>query len=190
MLGFERRPSEGGRSKSSLPGVEEGLKVVGCLLSAIPKLKGILWRYGESVERMSFDELEQGKKWLSDTFYLISINWVLGLAKAAVLRHGVNGLIFGPMDRVQVAGTIGDAFLSYNSAIVAAPDEIEAGELDVELVFAGRNGRRDEGFGIEDVVLDGGGGVSTLNSFLDEEDEEDEDERREELEKCGTLVSP
>lgn len=28
-------------------------------------------RYGESVERMTTDELEQGKKWLGDTFYLI-----------------------------------------------------------------------------------------------------------------------
>ncbi|KAF5936591.1 hypothetical protein HYC85_024097 [Camellia sinensis] len=65
-------------------------------------------RYGESVERMSVDELEQGKKWLSDTFYLIrcendclpSINWVLGLAKAAVLRHGVNGLVIDPYNEL------------------------------------------------------------------------------------------
>lgn len=28
-------------------------------------------RYGESVERMTIDELEEGKKWLGDTFYLI-----------------------------------------------------------------------------------------------------------------------
>lgn len=27
--------------------------------------------YGESVERMSEEELEQGKQWLSDTFHLI-----------------------------------------------------------------------------------------------------------------------
>ncbi|KAI7993027.1 hypothetical protein LOK49_LG12G01523 [Camellia lanceoleosa] len=65
-------------------------------------------RYGESVERMSVDELEQGKKWLSDTFYLIrcendclpSINWVLGLAKAAVLRHEVNGLVIDPYNEL------------------------------------------------------------------------------------------
>jgi twinkle protein len=27
--------------------------------------------YGESAERMSAKELEEGKQWLSDTFYLI-----------------------------------------------------------------------------------------------------------------------
>ncbi|KAI7727228.1 hypothetical protein M8C21_022523 [Ambrosia artemisiifolia] len=65
-------------------------------------------RYGQSVERMSEEELEIGKKWLSDTFHLIrcendclpSINWVLGLAKAAVLRHGVNGLVIDPYNEL------------------------------------------------------------------------------------------
>ncbi|KAA8514790.1 hypothetical protein F0562_017969 [Nyssa sinensis] len=65
-------------------------------------------RYAESVERMSVEELEEGKKWLSDTFYLIrcendslpSINWVLGLAKSAVLRHGVNGLVIDPYNEL------------------------------------------------------------------------------------------
>ncbi|KAI3742887.1 hypothetical protein L1987_60585 [Smallanthus sonchifolius] len=64
--------------------------------------------YGKSVERMSEEELEIGKQWLSDTFHLIrcendclpSINWVLGLAKAAVLRHGVNGLVIDPYDEL------------------------------------------------------------------------------------------
>ncbi|MFS7988265.1 putative DNA helicase [Helianthus anomalus] len=65
-------------------------------------------RYGQSVERMSEEELEVGKKWLSDTFHLIrcendclpSINWVLTLAKAAVLRHGVNGLVIDPYNEL------------------------------------------------------------------------------------------
>lgn len=65
-------------------------------------------RYGESVERMTTDELEQGKKWLGDTFYLIrcendclpSINWVLKLAKSAVLRHGINGLVIDPYNEL------------------------------------------------------------------------------------------
>ncbi|KAM7500468.1 hypothetical protein LguiA_024882 [Lonicera macranthoides] len=64
--------------------------------------------YGESVERMSFEDLEQGKKWLSDTFYPIrcendclpDIDWVLGLAKSAVLRHGVNGLVVDPYNEL------------------------------------------------------------------------------------------
>ncbi|KAL2524362.1 Twinkleprotein [Abeliophyllum distichum] len=65
-------------------------------------------RYGESVERMNVEELEQGKRWLSDTFSLIrcendclpSINWVLELARYAVLRHGVNGLVIDPYNEL------------------------------------------------------------------------------------------
>ncbi|KAK6150165.1 hypothetical protein DH2020_017690 [Rehmannia glutinosa] len=65
-------------------------------------------RYGETVERMSVEELEQGKRWLSDSFALIrcendclpSINWVLDLARIAVLRHGVNGLVIDPYNEL------------------------------------------------------------------------------------------
>ncbi|XP_006360317.1 twinkle homolog protein, chloroplastic/mitochondrial [Solanum tuberosum] len=65
-------------------------------------------RYGESVERMSAQEFEEGKQWLSDTFFLIrcendclpNIDWVLSLAKAAVLRHGVNGLVIDPYNEL------------------------------------------------------------------------------------------
>ncbi|GJY00604.1 twinkle homolog protein, chloroplastic/mitochondrial [Tanacetum coccineum] len=65
-------------------------------------------RYGKSVERMTVEDLEVGKKWLSDTFHLIrcendclpSISWVLNLAKAAVLRHGVNGLVIDPYNEL------------------------------------------------------------------------------------------
>ncbi|KAF5733612.1 twinkle protein chloroplastic/mitochondrial [Tripterygium wilfordii] len=65
-------------------------------------------RYGESAERMSAEEFEQGKHWLNDTFYLIrceddslpSIKWVLSLAKAAVLRHGVRGLVIDPYNEL------------------------------------------------------------------------------------------
>ncbi|XP_073058475.1 twinkle homolog protein, chloroplastic/mitochondrial [Primulina eburnea] len=65
-------------------------------------------RYGKSVERISIEELEQGKKWLSESFSLIrcendclpSINWVLELARIAVLRHGVNGLVIDPYNEL------------------------------------------------------------------------------------------
>ncbi|URE40908.1 DnaB-like helicase C terminal domain [Musa troglodytarum] len=65
-------------------------------------------RYGESTERMSVQELEQGKKWLNDTFYLIrceddslpSIDWVLELAKSAVLRYGIRGLVIDPYNEL------------------------------------------------------------------------------------------
>lgn len=65
-------------------------------------------RYGGSVERMSQDEFEEGKEWLNETFHLIrceddclpSIDWVLNLAKAAVLRHGVRGLVIDPYNEL------------------------------------------------------------------------------------------
>uniref|UniRef100_A0A2P2L998 Twinkle homolog proteinic/mitochondrial n=2 Tax=Rhizophora mucronata TaxID=61149 RepID=A0A2P2L998_RHIMU len=65
-------------------------------------------RYGESSVRMSVEQLEQGKQWLSDTFYLIrceddqlpNIKWVLNLARVAVLRHGVRGLVIDPYNEL------------------------------------------------------------------------------------------
>ncbi|PKA64060.1 Twinkle like protein, chloroplastic/mitochondrial [Apostasia shenzhenica] len=65
-------------------------------------------RYGESVERMSLLELEEGKTWLSDSFHLIryeddalpSIDWVLMLAKSAILRYGVRGLVIDPYNEL------------------------------------------------------------------------------------------
>ncbi|KAL3522910.1 hypothetical protein ACH5RR_015744 [Cinchona calisaya] len=65
-------------------------------------------RYGESVERMSVEDLEEGKQWLNHTFCLIrcdndclpNIDWVLDLARAAVLRHGVNGLVIDPYNEL------------------------------------------------------------------------------------------
>ncbi|KAJ0018428.1 hypothetical protein Pint_11339 [Pistacia integerrima] len=64
--------------------------------------------YGGYAERMTEEELEQGKQWLSDTFSLIrcendalpSIQWVLELAKAAVMRHGVRGLVIDPYNEL------------------------------------------------------------------------------------------
>ncbi|XP_040380894.1 twinkle homolog protein, chloroplastic/mitochondrial [Oryza brachyantha] len=65
-------------------------------------------RYGGSAERMSIEEFEEGKQWLNETFHLIrceddclpSINWVLELAKAAVLRYGVRGLVIDPYNEL------------------------------------------------------------------------------------------
>ncbi|KAF2928041.1 hypothetical protein DAI22_06g249300 [Oryza sativa Japonica Group] len=65
-------------------------------------------RYGGSAERMSLDEFEEGKQWLNETFHLIrceddclpSVNWVLELAKAAVLRYGVRGLVIDPYNEL------------------------------------------------------------------------------------------
>ncbi|XP_019056236.1 PREDICTED: twinkle homolog protein, chloroplastic/mitochondrial [Tarenaya hassleriana] len=64
--------------------------------------------YGGPAPRMSVEDLEQGKEWLSDTFYLIrcendslpNISWVLDLAKYAVLRHGIRGLVIDPYNEL------------------------------------------------------------------------------------------
>ncbi|PIA25369.1 hypothetical protein AQUCO_11800034v1 [Aquilegia coerulea] len=64
--------------------------------------------YSGTAERMDVEEFERGKEWLDDTFHLIrceddclpSINWVLNLAKAAVFRHGVRGLVIDPYNEL------------------------------------------------------------------------------------------
>ncbi|ERN05454.1 hypothetical protein AMTR_s00007p00245730 [Amborella trichopoda] len=65
-------------------------------------------QYGDSIPRLSHDELEEGKQWLSETFHLIRyeddsfpfIKWVIDLAKAAVLRYGVRGLVIDPYNEL------------------------------------------------------------------------------------------
>ncbi|XP_020086554.1 twinkle homolog protein, chloroplastic/mitochondrial-like isoform X2 [Ananas comosus] len=57
---------------------------------------------------MSVEEFEQGKEWLNDTFHLIrgeddclpSVKWVLELAKAAVRRYRVRGLVIDPYNEL------------------------------------------------------------------------------------------
>ncbi|KAL5771847.1 hypothetical protein ACOSP7_011456 [Xanthoceras sorbifolium] len=82
--------------------------------------------YGQSVERMTAEEFEQGKEWLSDTFSLIrcendslpSISWVLDLAKAAVLRHGVRGLIIDPYNELDHQRPVSQTETEYVSQIL------------------------------------------------------------------------
>eukprot|EP01018_Ginkgo_biloba_P012018 Gb_13380 [translate_table: standard] len=65
-------------------------------------------KYGDSLPRISPKELQAGKQWLNETFYLIrceddslpSITWVLSLAKAAVFRHGIRGLVIDPYNEL------------------------------------------------------------------------------------------
>lgn len=64
--------------------------------------------YARSNPRMSKEDLEEGKKWLQDSFFLIrhedeelpSVDWVLNLAKAAVMRHGIRGLVIDPYNEL------------------------------------------------------------------------------------------
>lgn len=64
--------------------------------------------YAANAQRMSPAELQRAKAWLNDTFYLIrheddelpSIDWVLGLARAAVMRYGIRGLLVDPYNEL------------------------------------------------------------------------------------------
>lgn len=76
------------------------------------------------------------------------------------------------------------------AAGVAAPEEVEAGGLDVELVFAGRDGRGHQGHGVEHALVGGGVVEAGVDGLLDAEDEEDEEEGGEELEEGSPLVPP
>lgn len=80
--------------------------------------------------------------------------------------------------------------VSRPGGIVTAPDEVETGEIDEELILAGRDRRRDEGGGIGDGLEGGGGSEALLHSLLDAEDEEDEEEGSEELKERGSLAPP
>ncbi|KAH6554767.1 hypothetical protein KP509_1Z308100 [Ceratopteris richardii] len=64
--------------------------------------------YAGGRERITPQELEIGKQWLNDNFFLIrcedkelpSVDWVLRLAKSAVMRHGIRGLVIDPYNEL------------------------------------------------------------------------------------------
>ncbi|KAI5081943.1 hypothetical protein GOP47_0001686 [Adiantum capillus-veneris] len=64
--------------------------------------------YSNGMGRMSDKEYELGKLWLNKSFYLIrcendelpSIDWVLDVAKSAVLRFGIQGLVIDPYNEL------------------------------------------------------------------------------------------
>ncbi|MCO5598063.1 hypothetical protein L7F22_052153 [Adiantum nelumboides] len=64
--------------------------------------------YSSGVRRMSEKEYELGKLWLRQTFFLIrceddelpSIDWVLNVARSAVLRFGIRGLVIDPYNEL------------------------------------------------------------------------------------------
>lgn len=64
--------------------------------------------YSSGTQKMSEKEYELGKSWLNKTFYLIrcendelpSIQWVLDVAKSAVMRYGIRGLVIDPYNEL------------------------------------------------------------------------------------------
>lgn len=64
--------------------------------------------YARGVKRMTFDELDAAMDWVDDRFHLIryedeqlpSVDWVLEIAKAAVYRYGIRGLVIDPYNEL------------------------------------------------------------------------------------------
>lgn len=64
--------------------------------------------YSGSVPRMTKQDFEEGKAWLNRTFYLIrcnndqlpSVQWLLDVAKSAVMRYGIRGLVIDPYNEL------------------------------------------------------------------------------------------
>lgn len=73
---------------------------------------------------------------------------------------------------------------------VAAPGEVEAGDLREELVLAGGDRGGHDRLGVVHVLVGGGGGEARSHGAVDAEDEEDEEERGEQLQERRSLVPP
>jgi len=64
--------------------------------------------YARGVRRMTLDELDSAMDWVDDRFHLIryeddqlpSVDWVLEIAKAAVYRYGIRGLVIDPYNEL------------------------------------------------------------------------------------------
>jgi len=68
----------------------------------------LISNYSGPTARMSTEDVKRGMEWLDDCFHLIrcqddelpSIEWVLDLARAAVLRFGIRGLVIDPYNEL------------------------------------------------------------------------------------------
>ncbi|WPT16291.1 Twinkle-like protein [Picochlorum sp. SENEW3] len=64
--------------------------------------------YSKGTPRMSFEELDSAMDWVDDRFHLIryeddelpSVDWVLDIARAAVYRYGIRGLVIDPYNEL------------------------------------------------------------------------------------------
>jgi len=76
----------------------------------VEKYVGEPWFEGKysKAARMHPDTMRNGMRWLNEHFVLIrheddelpSVDWILGLARAAVLRHGIRGLLIDPYNEL------------------------------------------------------------------------------------------
>ena len=64
--------------------------------------------YSKGTPRMTYDELDSALDWVDDRFHLIryeddelpSVDWVLDIARAAVYRYGIRGLVIDPYNEL------------------------------------------------------------------------------------------
>lgn len=64
--------------------------------------------YGKGMKRMTYEQLDSALDWVDDRFHLIryedeqlpSVDWVLEIAKAAVYRYGIRGLVIDPYNEL------------------------------------------------------------------------------------------
>ncbi|EFN55118.1 hypothetical protein CHLNCDRAFT_31176, partial [Chlorella variabilis] len=64
--------------------------------------------YARGVRRMSERELDEGLDWIDDRFHLVryeddalpAVDWVLDVARAAVYRYGIRGLVIDPYNEL------------------------------------------------------------------------------------------
>lgn len=64
--------------------------------------------YSRGTTRMTYEELDEALDWVDDRFHLIryeddelpSVDWVLDVAKAAVYRYGIRGLVIDPYNEL------------------------------------------------------------------------------------------
>ena len=77
----------------------------------VEKYTGEPWfegKYGGKKARMRPETMRQGLHWLDNQFVLIrheddelpSVDWIIGLARAAVMRHGIRGLLIDPYNEL------------------------------------------------------------------------------------------
>jgi len=82
--------------------------------------------YGRDKRRISEPELRAGLAWIDDRFHVIqygdeelpSIDWVLNIAKAAVMRYGIRGLIIDPYNELDHQRPDGSTETEYVSKLL------------------------------------------------------------------------
>ncbi len=76
--------------------------------------------------RMDPHELRAGHEWVRDHFYFIrdeeavpTVDWILEKARAAVMRHGINGLVIDPYNEIEHQRPNGMSETDYISQLIA-----------------------------------------------------------------------